>query len=445
MRIWRRAFLYLTRNRKKTTILTVILTLLSTLVLLCSSVGNAANESVQGLREQMGGYFKIETDFTQGKPGRVDDALVRKVVDAGGIKAFNGIDVRYFLTEDLELLPGRFTGERDVKAKLARFLGNTDSSRNEYFMLKYYSLSSGRHIGPEDHGKALISDALAERNRLSVGDVFDVRYYAENLTKEQKALASSHTVEVVGIYHIDSAQSYQSSNAAEYEMEENFIFTDTSLIREVYGEIGGIEIETYTSGAAFFVKDPKELDQILGNLLEWQDYDWNEYSLVKNNKRYEDSAAPLERLSGLVVMMTAVIAVVSGGMLSLIMFLWMRERTHEIGIYLSIGIRKMEIVRQHILENMLIGAFAFVLAFGISAAASGLTAQAIQDSFLTNSDAEASQGREDAEDFELEIGIGAAELAQVAGYGFLILLFSTGASSVPVARMQPKDIFSKMG
>lgn len=444
MGVRHRAFLYLTRNKKKAVILLAILTFITTLVLLCTAVGNAADASVRKLREQMGGYFKIETDFTQGKFGRIDDTLLKNVVDAGGIKAVNGMDLQYFITEDLKLLPGRFTAEGNVKAKLARFLGNTNSSLNEYFMLEYYLLTDGRHVAPDDHSAAVISDVLAKENNLSVGDVFKVRYNEENLTEEQRERITSHMLEVVGIYHIDYPQGYQSADSAECDIEENFIFTDTAFIREVYGEAAGAEIDLYTAGAAFFVENPKELDGIMGRLLESADYNWEEYVVVKNNKTYEDSAAPLERLSGLVKMMVVVIAVVSAVMLSLILFLWMRERMHEIGIYLSIGIRKAEIFRQQILENLLAAVIAFFLAWGISAAAAGLTGQMIADSFSKESAQQQAADPKTEETMELQICIGAVELLEIAGFGFLIVLLSTSVSSVAVLRMQPKDILAKM-
>lgn len=440
----RRAFLYLMRNKKKTMILLAVLTVIFALVLLCTAIGSAAGLSVQKLRGQMGGYFKIEPDFSQGKFGTVDDALVQKVKDAGGIKAVNGMDIQYFMTEDLELLPGRFTEEGDAKAKLTRFLGNTDSSRSEYFMLEYNSLTKGRHIEPKDSGKAVISDALAEKNNLSVGDDFLVRMNEENLPEEKKELAASHTLEIVGIYHVNSAQVYQSQNAAECDMEENFIFTDTAFIRKAYGEAAETELDRYTAGAAFFVENPKELDQIMGTVLEWEDYNWEDYAVIKNNKTYEDSAEPLEKLSGLVAMMAAVISVVSAVMLSLILFLWMRERVHEIGIYLSVGIQKKGLLGQYILESLLTAAAAFILALAIAFAASGVTGQMIGKSLSSEGEAEMSLERDQTEAAELKIRVGAAETAEVAGIGILIVLLSAGAASVTALRLQPKDILSKM-
>ncbi len=52
--------------------------------------------------------------------------------------------------------------------------------------------------------------------------------------------------------------------------------------------------------------------------------------------------------------------------------------------------------------------------------------------------------RDQTETAELKIRVGAAEAAEVAGIGILIVLLSAGAASVTALRLQPKDILSKM-
>lgn len=450
MNIWQRASLYLTRNKKKTVILLAILTVITTLVLICISVGNGAATAMDNLRKTMGGYFKIDKNREQGYYGNMDDAIVQDVMGLGGIKAYNGQDVRYLLAEELELEPGRFTSEGDRKAKLARVLGNTDSSLNEYFVLEYFVLSEGRHITPEDEGKALISQELADRNGLSVGDTFSMILDTEDFSDDQEIEVTAHPLEVAGIYQIENRQGTSSlgGDPAECDMEENFIFTDTAYIRGIYEELIGEEIHSYNSEIAFFVENPKELDGIVASLSSLSQYNWDEYVITKNNKTYEDSAGPLERLSGLVTVMVLVIVVISAVMLSLILFLWMRERVHEIGIYLSVGIKKMEIFRQQILENLAVAILAFFLAWGIAAAASGVTGQVVENQFTQETEEQETEAEAAAQKTEegsmVEIRIGLAELAQIAGIGVLIILVSTGISSITVLRMQPRDIFSKM-
>ena len=65
------------------------------------------------------------------------------------------------------------------------------------------------------------------------------------------------------------------------------------------------------------------------------------------------------------------IVIVSIGILALILNMWIKQRTHETGILLSIGVSKVKIVAQYILETLMIA----VIAFGLSYFSSGAIAQ----------------------------------------------------------------------
>ena len=66
----------------------------------------------------------------------------------------------------------------------------------------------------------------------------------EDLSGEDEIQVTAHTLEVVGIYQIENRQGSSSfgGDPAECDMEENFIFTDTAYIRQVYEELIGQEI-----------------------------------------------------------------------------------------------------------------------------------------------------------------------------------------------------------
>lgn len=443
MSIFGRAKLYLLRNKGKSGILLVLLVVISTLVLLCVSIGNAADASLAELRERLGGYFLVKNDIQNGGFEYVKDEMVQEILGCGEIKAYNGMDTRYFFVEDLMLIPGRFTGEGDRKAKMTRVTGNTDTSLNEYFVLEYYELKEGRHISPEDEGKALVSEGFAALNQLSIGDTFTMRLNDENIPDDIKENLTSHALEIVGIFSVETALGAQSDNAAECDIEENFIFTDTEFIRDACEDFG-YRMDAYVDGATFFVKDPKDLDQVVGQVTELEKYNWEEYAVTKNNKTYEDSAVPLERLSGIVKMMVYIIAAISAVMLSLILFLWMRDRVHEIGVYLSIGKKRTEILGQHIVENLMVAILSFVIAWGICMAASGVIEQTVGAAFFAEKEEAAAEEAGEETEIPKLVQIGVIELAEVAGIGGMIILISTGISSAVVLRMKPKEILSLM-
>ena len=88
MSVFGRAWLYLSRNKGKSSILLTLLVVISTLVLLCVSIGNAANTSLAVLRERLGGYFLVKNDIQNGGFLYVNDQMVEDIMECGEIKAY---------------------------------------------------------------------------------------------------------------------------------------------------------------------------------------------------------------------------------------------------------------------------------------------------------------------------------------------------------------------
>ena len=148
----KRALLYIRRKPGKTILLLLLFFVISLLILTGMVIYNAAEGAAARVRESIGGYFKITSRYTtDGVPQFVDGALVDAVLGREGIKGHNSMDTLYLATSS-RLKPARFTAENDSKASLARFLGNTDSSLHEYFILDILSLEEGRHIAPGVRG-----------------------------------------------------------------------------------------------------------------------------------------------------------------------------------------------------------------------------------------------------------------------------------------------------
>lgn len=118
----------------------------------------------------------------------------------------------------------------------------------------------------------------------------------------------------------------------------------------------------------------------------------------------------------------------------------MKDRIHEIGIFLSIAIKKTAIIGQHILENLMVAVIAFVLAFVISICAANQVGKVID--------------RSDSENTEIvEVtGISAKETLRLilvlVSLSFLksweSKLLSTGISSIVILRIHPRNILTSM-
>src|SRR5699024_492339 len=109
-------------------------------------------------------------------------------------------------------------------------------------------------------------------------------------------------------------------------------------------------------------------------------------------------------------------------------------------------IRKRGILGQHLLENLLTAAAAFLAAWCISAAAAGQLEHFVGDAVSVNIAEEAENGETGLRAQELlypdpvesrqvdaqelvKVRIGMRELAEVAGAGVLLILLSTGIAS----------------
>ena len=292
----------------------------------------------------------------------------------------------------------------------------SDSSANEYFALEMFRLISGRHVSSGDKGKAVVSEELAKVNGLSLGDRISL---LPNVGKEERETKMG-TVEIIGIYEMIDSQKTTDPNMAECDMKENYIFVDTGFVRQVMGEVLGEEITAYSHGAVFYVEDVASLDQIVEQAEEIPGYYWKGYVIEKNNKEYHDLSEPLIRMDRFLMIFISAICVCGVIILGLILIMWTRNRLHEAGILLSMGISRYAVAGQYLLENLLVMLGAYPIAWILG--------------FLSVGPIGARMG--------LEFQLDSLSILAAAGIGCGIVAVSTLLASVRIFRMEPKEILS---
>ena len=237
-------------------------------------------------------------------------------------------------------------------------------------------------------------------------------------------------------------------------MVENFIFVDTQSVRDMIGWTLEREIDSYRSGALFFVDQPQALERIVSDLAEQSERGMEGYQVVKNNKQYQESRLPLERLKSLTTLIIAIIILLGFIIVSLILLLWMRERVHETGIYLSVGIRKASILMQHMMENLILAFLAFVLSCILVAGTmprlekavlavmdEGAWSQADESGPLTERDMAQAEMESD---IEITMELNPVTILQIGILELGVVILATGISSVTILKMKPKNILSTM-
>ena len=141
--------------------------------------------------------------------------------------------------------------------------------------------------------------------------------------------------------------------------------------------------------------------------------------------------------------------------LFLIFIFWIKNRTNEIGIFLSLGISKANIWLQVLLEALLISAAAVLLSFVLAPAVSNVSAeylvgqQAEQEELQKQGD----KGKVGVDEYYQEAELTVTEVqtkltplmlfTDAAGIGILLVL-STSAAGILIFRKKPKEILSEM-
>ena len=458
----KRAFFYTTRKRGKTLILLLTLFVISTFVLTGLSILAAADQSALSLRQSVGGSIKLERDagnsqnwtYQQGIGGmlvdytgtQITDADIEKVMSVKGIRNYNGIGFGSVFAVDFSFISGISFGQvRDYSA----LPSVSNSEYFNYFRRGAFQLVEGRHITPEDDHAVLISTALAEINGLKLGDTITVQCSYDAGGYPDVSL------KIVGIYEVTMDNGRFNTTSTD---KRNRLIIGHKAMQEIMMH----DVIQYDNGVEFFVDDPRDIDKIAAQIQKL-DLDWSCFKLTVDNTAYEAVASSLTAMQNMVTGLIIGIVIVSIGILALILNMWIKQRTHETGILLSIGVSKVKIVAQYILETLMIA----VIAFGLSYFSSGAIAQGTSN-LLFSQVAETQpipeiETPDDGTEYldiigqyipydtsnmvapdSIEVYVTAEYLLWVYLLGMAICTAAVVLASLPVVKMKPKNILSQM-
>ena len=461
MNTLKRAFLYTMRKKTKTLILFLVLVTISTFILTGLSIYKAADDSALSLRQSVGGSIRLELDennrknwqYQQAAGGMlvvyvgapITDEDIQKIMSIDGIKAYNGLGDGSVFAKDFSFISGFSFG---AGSDYSRLPSVTDSEYFNFFTRKAFQLVEGRHIKEGDDHVVLISTAIAEKNALKLGDTITVQCCYDS------GIYPDVTLTIIGIYAYEADNEFNTTSTA----KANRLIIDHKAMQEIMQR----DVIQYDNGVDFYVDDPREMERIASQI-KALDLDWDSFTLTMDNSAYEAVASPLTAMQNLIVWLIVGCVAVSVGILVLILSMWIRQRRHETGILLSVGISKSRIILQYTIEVLMIA----VVAFGVSFFTSNLISQGVSDLIFH-------QVSESQPLPEIELPDDGTEYLDITGqyipydtsnvetlesvqanvspdyllyiyiYGTLLIAFSVSAASISVIQMKPKKILLQM-
>ncbi|MBS5386980.1 MAG: FtsX-like permease family protein [Clostridiales bacterium] len=420
MNLGTRAILYTARKWKKTLLIFFLLLSITTLVLSGLAIADAQEEQTEEVRGTTGASFTVERDISTGgwtsgysTQEFMTDDMIKEIASVEGIAGYDA---------SLITLPRLFNDEREALETEKNFsyycYGSYNSQYHELFLSGRFELTEGSHITDDMANGVIISQQLADRNGLKVGDNITGIYYPENNTP-------AVDMEIVGIFDIvaDKDDAVNLYDDASYYDYSNYVFCSMEAARGLIKGWG--EDSEGISEAYFYVSDAAQLDNVIRNVQSIGSINWNNYKVTSNDEVYQNISSSLSDTGTLITTLIVVITVVSMVLIILILSMSIRSRKREMGILLAVGILKPFVILQYTLETLLIAVVAFPLAYLSSKQVAGtlgtLFGKASENVVVT------------PQYFTL-----------VAVVGGILLIAAVMVSCIPAMRFKPKQILSQM-
>ena len=495
MSIFRRAWLYITRKRSRSILLLVILCLTALFSMLSLTIKAGADKELETLRKN-----SLVTSFTV---NAVNDPYDYEVIekDWGEQKIYTGpiISPEMFdqimamehitgyyeggtnpmVWVNLQLRPGHYYHElqerpssisSEIGTQETNFYYCADSALHEFFATGALELAEGRPINADDQYKALISTDLAKRNGLTVGDTFKADKILflppGDLTNPHRTSTEPAVFEIVGLFDINFSQE-ASKYTSEYQYAENVIFCDVYSADKMSKDASaylktwrGEDPDDSTQlrppgyfGVKVFVDDPVNLDSTVEEVRALEGYNEKDFSIELDESAYRSSGKPLRQLSTISVFSVVIVFVTCVILLGLILNMWTKTRRREMGVLLSMGVGRRNILLQLLLECVMLSVVALIIAFLLSSLLAGPVGNLAEKMVSPPDTGEAYKATLRRFDFVVEMlpsgpvdltyGLTALNILMVS----LMVLISTAISVVAlswnVMKLNPKHVLTR--
>ena len=337
------AIAYITRKRNRTLIIFIIITIVLSCLYSCLTIMKSSNEIEKALYESSnssisitkkdGKYFNVNQFKDIEKLKEIEEKIIQydglaKLKDAKVVSGEQRIN-----REDLS----------DEFKNVVSLEATNNTKRNILFSSGVFTIKEGKNIGENDKDSIIVHEEFAKQNNLKLGDEVDL----ELLDVEKSGKIKSHKFKIIGSFSGKKQETYTGLSS---DFSENMVFVDYSTSQEILNKSENNKI---ANKILMYSGSAESTDLALNKLKELK-IDESKYFVEKDSNAFEESLESVSGIKHIIKIMTY--SIMLGGMvvLSLILILWLRERIYEIGIFLSIGTSKIQIIMQFIFELLFI-------------------------------------------------------------------------------------------
>lgn len=346
MSIFNRAYLYIIRKKVRNSILFFIVILISLFLLSGSILNTTVGTIFKNLYKDVNFRFTIESIDKSNK--EIEKDTLKKINEVVGVNQKNYLYAKSVNVVDKKVVQENqnitITEEMKNKSNLVMMNGITSTKNNIDFKSEVLKLEKGRHIEENDQNKILVHEKFASMNNLNLGDKIKLEQNGKTVE-----------FEVVGIFSGEKTNNFEGLSS---DFIENTVYTDYNSSQKLLDYSSNNKVTSVEYG----VNNPTELDDIIKNV---ESLGINNISVSKSNKNYELVTSSVESITKLTNMIRIGSVIVGVVILSLVLMFWIRERLYEIGVLLSLGISKINLILQFVVETLMVTIFGFLSALGL--------------------------------------------------------------------------------
>ncbi|WP_394896706.1 ABC transporter permease [Enterococcus hirae] len=420
------AIAYITRKRNRTLIIFIILTIVLSCLYSCLTIMKSSNEIEKALYESSNSSISITKKDSQ-------YFNVNQFKDIEKLKEIEEIIIQFDALaklKDAKVVSGEQRINRedlsDEFKNVVSLEATNNTKRNILFSSGVFTIKEGKNIGENDKNSIIVHEEFVKQNNLKLGDEVDL----ELLDIEKSGKIKSHKFKIIGIFSGKKQETYTGLSS---DFSENMVFVDYSTSQEILKKSENNKI---ANKILMYSGSAESTDLALNKLKELK-IDESKYFVEKDSNAFEESLESVSGIKHIIKIMTY--SIMLGGMvvLSLILILWLRERIYEIGIFLSIGTSKLQIIMQFIFELIFISIPSIISSLFLG----NVLLKVIVDGFINSEDSMISGGSLiNNSSFMLNITtLGQSYLILIS----IIVLSVVFASSLILIK-KPKEILSKI-
>lgn len=225
--------------------------------------------------------------------------------------------------------------------------------------------------GDAKEDEIVISESLAEDNDIEVGDTLEFYLPSDDDT--------TYTFTVMGIF--EEVSSDNSSNFMEMNAlnGSNQIYANISTVQDVLDDQGEDDTKLVANNglnAEFYLYSNDDLDKFEDEVQEKGLSSY--YSVTTNEEEINQQLEPIQNIVSFSIQFLIVILIIGVVVLTIINFLNIRDRKYEIGVLRAIGMSKVKVSSQLILEIF----FVAIISLVIGTTSGVLLVQPVTDTIL---------------------------------------------------------------